>query len=1564
MNVLVELVSCLQHERDSEGCDANIFMDRVREAVRETVCVLGEHVWSDDNFEDALKLMIDTGASTHMTNSRDTLMHGTVVACDVQVMGVGGTPMHVTEKGSVSLVVGGRELVLGDVLLAESAHLGAGPVHEPQVLVGVRKFARDTGLGLSFPADGRTMCVFDKDECIATAETDDSALYVIRRRDLASGQSRIASVNVALSVPSGSREYTKTLHNSAASVKVPLSVPNGSMEDTKNMLQSEATSVKVLLTAPRGPGVNTEITGLGTTARVYPATAQDRARSDSQENASSARDFVTAQDRARLDVTAVKVDEGKAEGVKTQRKYTAKERKAFGKLMHSRMHFGHSSNVKSALKKAYGDRYEEDEDPCTPCMWAKARMHTRSKTHRRAAQRLGDRLHYDMFHGPCRSEERYKYVLVVIDEWTSKSWTVGLTRKSELYGALKAVIAEVETRMRGERVRGLATGNADQPHVVEVRSDNAKENVLKSMQALFKKNGTRMETSVPYQQWQNGKAERLGGYIMKGGRALQYGGYLREPDWFKCVRAFNHIRNRMPNSNSKHHDGRTPYELWHDERIPLDAQLDHLRVLGSLCYVVLPPQLVPAGGKLAYKGVILGYADDNERGQKAYVVRRLDNGKMMTATYSQTHNHEGFFPYRRKEDDDDCIDVYGDEHDDVKRPMNDTETDNESYETDNETSERDSAESSSSDEELAADSLKKASGAEALTPARGESADDASCGSDNTQMRSNANEREHDGDGKAELVGTDSHDTTDNDDNNDDDNKHDDEHVDIYSDNEDVMENVSDMVRDLDEAARAQPTHRYKLRQRKKGLSKQELKKERKSRGPVPACSDDAVSANTPRKSTRKSKTPHPSPRKSRTPQYEVTRVIDVSRTGKKGNGKLVFRVLWDSGEKTWERAEMFVGGAELALRAFLRILTRKQITLFKPNELDGLHDLMKCENGEESEEEESEEKESMQYSAVGERRRKKRLNERFDILKAIVKIRQKTALGQTVPNTLKQMHLHPKTKEFCADMQVEFDNFMKKGVWRLVLRPASDVNVVSVRWVFDIKTKNGEVTRYKARLVCRGYAQREGEDYDPTELYAPTMKTKTLRTLTALAAQNGWDMNQYDVSCAFLHADLEETVYVEQPPEHVIAGKEDYVYILDKAMYGLKQSPRAFAKHLAKCFRQLHFKQSDADECLWILKNRDGVMVYALYHVDDIIMMSDDNNARDNVFELLRCFLDIRDEGRVDVFLNMKFEYGSDGSISLSQAHYIEKMAARFGVTDDDEDFFTPGTPDDVLSKDDLPVTDEEQRQAAKLPYPALVGSLIYVVLCRPDACFSISNSAMYMSRWGVKHYEHAMRILKYLYTTRHEKLTYRRWTGPVELTCYVDANYGDKRDSGNNDKWCSQGGYLMFVGDCLVSWCSKRQRCRTLSSMEAEYVEAARGGQEVVWFRRLLGDLGYPQEAPTIMWEDNKAAIAFSKNQTCHDRSKHIDIRVYWLRDLVLAGSIVMLHIPTGDQLADFLTKHLRKPGHEKARDTILGGRPLGRNKGELVNVVTTLDRFLGDKHTFSARNSMMTIGDIDCY
>ena len=117
----------------------------------------------------------------------------------------------------------------------------------------------------------------------------------------------------------------------------------------------------------------------------------------------------------------------------------------------------------------------------------------------------------------------------------------------------------------------------------------------------------------------------------------------------------------------------------------------------------------------------------------------------------------------------------------------------------------------------------------------------------------------------------------------------------------------------------------------------------------------------------------------------------------------------------------------------------------------------------------------------------------------------------------------------------------------------------------------------------------------------------------------------------------------------------------------------------------------------------------------------------------------------------------------------------------------------------------------------------------------------------------------------------------------------------------------------------------------MEAEYVEASEAGKEVVWLRSILEELGHTQHAPTVMHEDNKACISFSKNNTCHNRTKHIDTRAHALRDLVREGRVVLSHIETKDQLADMLTKTQLKHTFLAHRDTIMDGLSSSQFKPE---------------------------------
>lgn len=157
--------------------------------------------------------------------------------------------------------------------------------------------------------------------------------------------------------------------------------------------------------------------------------------------------------------------------------------------------------------------------------------------------------------------------------------------------------------------------------------------------------------------------------------------------------------------------------------------------------------------------------------------------------------------------------------------------------------------------------------------------------------------------------------------------------------------------------------------------------------------------------------------------------------------------------------------------------------------------------------------------------------------------------------------------------MNEEIAAIERNNTWELVDLPQGH-KTIGVKWVYKTKLKeDGEVDKYKARLVTKGYKQEFGVDY--TEVFAPVARHDTIRLVLALAAQNSWPIFQLDVKSAFLHGDLQEQVFIDQPPGYIKPGCEDKVYKLKKALYGLKQAPRAWYSRIEtyflKGFRNAH---------------------------------------------------------------------------------------------------------------------------------------------------------------------------------------------------------------------------------------------------------------------------------------------------------------------------------------------------------------------------------------------------------
>jgi hypothetical protein len=203
--------------------------------------------------------------------------------------------------------------------------------------------------------------------------------------------------------------------------------------------------------------------------------------------------------------------------------------------------------------------------------------------------------------------------------------------------------------------------------------------------------------------------------------------------------------------------------------------------------------------------------------------------------------------------------------------------------------------------------------------------------------------------------------------------------------------------------------------------------------------------------------------------------------------------------------------------------------------------------------------------------------------------------------------------------------------------------------------------------------------------------------------------------------------------------------------------------------------------------------------------------------------------------------------------------------------------------------------------------------ITTRPDISYAVGVLARFNSNPGPIHWKAVKHVFRYLKGTLDHKLTYGPTPGDPHgpFVTYSDADHG-----GNSDNGKSTGRYLVKLGTGAVSWSSKLQTMVALSTTEAEYIAAVEAAKEVIWMRQFMGELGYPPSSSSTLLMDNQSAISVSKNPEHHGRMKHLDLRWFWLRDVVDSGLVKPAFIPTEDMAADILTKSLMRPYVEKCR------------------------------------------------
>lgn len=492
---------------------------------------------------------------------------------------------------------------------------------------------------------------------------------------------------------------------------------------------------------------------------------------------------------------------------------------------------------------------------------------------------------------------------------------------------------------------------------------------------------------------------------------------------------------------------------------------------------------------------------------------------------------------------------------------------------------------------------------------------------------------------------------------------------------------------------------------------------------------------------------------------------------------------------------------------------------------------------------------------------------------------------------TLEEALNGPESKFWRAGMKEELDSFEENNAWELVDRP-KDCTVVQCRWVFKKKFDSSNNVRYRARLVAKGFSQKAGVDFHET--FAPVVRYSTLRLLFALAAKLNLDLSHLDVTTAFLNGFLKETVYMKKPVTYESREDDNKVLKLKRAIYGLKQSSRAWYQRVNDYLLDLGYKKSKYEPCLFTKFEGKVKIIIALF-VDDFFVFSNCSTATDQLVNELSCKFKIKNLGQLKKCLGLRVNI-NENVITVDQAQYVDILLKRFNMLH----CKTAETPMEMNLK-----LERSQNGCKDYPFRELIGGLMYLaVLTRPDIAYSVSFLSQFNNSYDETHWKHAKRVLRYLKKTKNYGLVFCKDNSCIEG--FVDADWG----SDVNDRK-SFSGFCFKLSNTVIAFECRKQRHVALSSTEAEYISMSEASKEAIYLKNLLCEIVGNSE-PIVLFNDSQSAQKLVSNPVFHRRSKHIDIRYHFVREAVTNNFVKIAYLETAEMPADILTKSLGSVKH----------------------------------------------------
>ena len=506
-------------------------------------------------------------------------------------------------------------------------------------------------------------------------------------------------------------------------------------------------------------------------------------------------------------------------------------------------------------------------------------------------------------------------------------------------------------------------------------------------------------------------------------------------------------------------------------------------------------------------------------------------------------------------------------------------------------------------------------------------------------------------------------------------------------------------------------------------------------------------------------------------------------------------------------------------------------------------------------------------------------------------------------PQNYKEMLRHPHAEGFKQALSIEVETLQAKGTWREV--PFSDAKAtgktpIPTTWVFKYKFDDqGYLTKYKARLCARGDLQHTEQD-----TFAATLAARIFRALMALMAAFDYESRQYDAINAFANSPIDEPTYCK-PPEGW-TGDRYILFLLLRALYGLKQSPALWYKHLSQTLHELGLEQVPGVECLFV---NEYMIVF--FFVDDIAIIFDRHytNKVDEIQAKLFQIYEMRYLGEVEWFLGIRIiRDRPTRRLWLSQDSYIDKLSAKFNVTNDGK---FPSTP---LPFEELIKSTDQATAQEIYAYQQRVGSVNFAaVISRPDIAHAASKLSEHLTNPSRHHMDCANRVLRYLVGTKSLS---------IEFNCYVsnprsvflassDASYANDPDTRRSSQ-----GYVFLLYNGTIDWSATKQKTVTCSTTEAELLAISTTAKETMWWNRFFDSINFTPGHSISIQCDNQQTIRALTADTPRLTTKlrHVDIHQHWLRQEIQQRTISVHWVPTARILADGFTKSLPSQKHKE--------------------------------------------------